>query len=148
MFTHGGEPSVEILGDLQTFSNIEAGFSYGFYQVYYQYESEDFWLKLGQQDINTDFFISTNSLLFTHSSFGISAPVAVNLPAPTYPATAFAVASAYTITQAAKIRLSIWDGEFTSSRGDFLPIDWSMTQNQGFIYVVEGEYSFLKSRII
>lgn len=146
MLTHGGEPSANIVGDLQTFSNLEAGFLYGFNEVYYQYEHNDFWLKIGQQDINSDFILTTNGLFYTHSSFGIDPVSTINMPAPTYPVTALSVTSRLKLNSSLSLQLGVFDGQFALPNNDFLTIDWSTSKDQGLIYIIEPELSLLKGK--
>ena len=148
MLTQGGQPSVRDIGDLQTFSNLEAGFLYGFNEVYYQYEAEEVWLKIGQQDINTDFMFSDNGLLFAHSSFGIDPATTINLPAPTYPYAALSITTRLSLFKQIDLRLGIFDGQFAKERGSFLPIYWSLKKSEGLIYLIEPELTWLNQRAI
>lgn len=147
MLTHGGEPSADIVGDLQTFSNLEAGSLYGFFEMYYQYKMKGFWLKLGQQDLNTDFFVSENALLFTHSSFGIDPVATINMPAPTYPPTAVAFTTGIDLNQQIKLKLGIFDGQFARLNGNFLTINWNLNGAEGLLYLVEPEFELFKGRL-
>ncbi len=148
MLTHGGEPSLKSVGDLQTFSNIEAGWLYGFYETYYQYNNDHLQLKIGQQDINTDFLVSENALLFAHSSAGIDPVTTLNMPAPTYPFTAIALTSRWTIKKALSIRTGIFDGQFGAARKNFITIDWKISGDKGLLYIVEPEIHLLHDRVI
>ncbi|OEK05043.1 carbohydrate porin [Roseivirga misakiensis] len=145
--THGQEPSADIVGDLQTFSNLEAGFSYGFYEAYYQFEHDDFWIKIGQQDINTDFLVSESGALFTHSSFGIDPVATINMPAPTYPATALAITSHLQLNENLGLLLGVFDGQFANPKNDFIGINWSIDKNDGLIYIIEPELSLFKGKM-
>ncbi|PWL24616.1 MAG: hypothetical protein DCO95_18370 [Roseivirga sp. XM-24bin3] len=147
MLTHGGEPSVNSVGDLQVFSNLEAGFLYGFNEVYYQYEKGDLWFKVGQVDINTDFAVTENGLLFTHSSFGIDPATTLNLPAPTYPVTAGSITAQIPISTNFKLRFGVFDGQFAMSKNDFLRIDWSLNKDEGMLYIVEPEFNLFRNKI-
>ena len=148
MLTHGGEPSANIVGDLQTFSNLEAGFLYGFNELFYQYEKNDFWLKLGQVDINSDFFVSENGLLYTHSSFGIDPTTTVNVPAPTYPVVGGSVTTQIPITKNIKVRAGVFDGQFANARNNFLPINWSTTSDEGILFVIEPQFNLFQGRLL
>ncbi|OEK01460.1 hypothetical protein BFP97_07970 [Roseivirga sp. 4D4] len=148
MLTHGGEPSANIVGDLQTFSNIEAGFLYGFYEMYYQYYTDDFWLKFGQQDLNTDFFVSENALLFTHSSFGIDPVATINMPAPTYPVVGAALTTGIRLNDKLDLKLGVFDGQFAVPRDNFLTVNWDLPNDQGLLYLVEPEFRLFRDRLI
>lgn len=146
MLTHGGEPSANIVGDLQTFSNLEAGFLYGFDEVFYQYKQDDFWLKIGQQDINSDFMISNTGLFYTHSSFGIDPLSTINMPAPTYPVTALSITSSFKLSSDIALQLGVFDGQFVLPRNNFLTIDWSMNRDEGLIYIIEPQLNLLQGK--
>lgn len=148
MLTHGGEPSANIVGDLQTFSNLEAGFLYGFDEVFYQYADGDFWLKIGQVDINSDFFVSENGLLYTHSSFGIDPATTVNLPAPTYPVVGASITGQVPITEKIKLRAGVFDGQFATPENSRLRIDWSLNSEEGLLYIIEPEFTLFKGRVL
>lgn len=148
MLTHGGEPSANIVGDLQVFSNLEAGFLYGFNEVYYQYEKEDFWVKLGQVDINTDFILSESGLMYTHSSFGIDPGATLNMPAPTYPVTALSLSTQIPIHHHLKLKLGVFDGQFAQPKNDFLTIDWTLNKDEGLLFIIEPEFSLFDGRLI
>ena len=148
MITHDNMPSALRVRDLQTFSNIEAGNLYGFNEVFYQFETEKLTVKVGGQDINSDFFVTENGLLFTHSSMGIDPVATINMPAPTYPFTAFSINAAWQIKDQVKLRAGFFDGQFANARDRFLPISWTLNNQQGLIYVFEPEFSFFKNRMI
>tara|TARA_B100001245_G_scaffold236695_1_gene230109 strand:+ start:3474 stop:4598 length:1125 start_codon:yes stop_codon:yes gene_type:complete len=148
MLTHGGTPSLSEVGDLQTFSNIEAGFLYGFYETYYKYKDERITLKVGQQDLNTDFLVSTNALLFAHSSPGIDPVSTLNMPAPTYPYTALAFTTRLKIGPKLDLRAGVFDGRFTPARRNFIPIAWKINRDEGLLYILEPEWNLLKNRVM
>ena len=147
MLTHGGEPSADIVGDLQTFSNLEAGSLYGFYEMYYQYQTDGFWLKVGQQDLNTDFLVSENGLLFTHSSFGIDPVATIGMPAPTYPPTAAAITAGINLNEQVRLQLGIFDGQFASLNDNFLTVNWDISKDEGLLYIIEPEFKLLNNRL-
>ncbi|MBO3700471.1 carbohydrate porin [Roseivirga sp. E12] len=148
MMTHGGEPSANIVGDLQTFSNLEAGSLYGLYEMYYQYQADDFWIKFGQQDLNTDFLVSENALLFTHSSFGIDPVATINMPAPTYPVTSVALTTGINLSEKLKLKLGIFDGQFAIPRDNFLTVNWNIPRDEGLLYIIEPEFKMFNGRLI
>lgn len=145
MLSHGGTPSENIVGDLQTFSNLEAGLLYGFNEVFYQYARDDFWLKIGQVDINTDFMFSSNGLLFAHSSFGIDPVLTINLPAPTYPVTGFSITSQIPINDQLKVRLGAFDGQFGMPENNYLGLDWSISRDEGLLLLSEFEIDLFQN---
>ena len=147
MLTHGGEPSVNSVGDLQVFSNLEAGFLYGFNEVYYEFNKDDLWFKLGQVDINSDFAVTENGLLFTHSSFGIDPATTLNLPAPTYPVTGGSITGQVPISAYFKLRFGVFDGQFAIPKNDFLRIDWRLSKDEGMLYIIEPELNLFQNKL-
>ncbi len=148
MFTHGGQPSAKDVGDVQTYSNIEAGLLYGFYETYYQYLGEKLRIKLGLQDINTDFLVSETALLFAHSSAGLDPMAAINIPGPTYPFYSAAATAIIDWSTSTKTRLGIFDGRYAEPRNNFLPFDWKMNASEGFLLILEQELQFNKGKIL
>ncbi|MGW8122061.1 carbohydrate porin [Roseivirga echinicomitans] len=146
LFTHGLEPTVENAGFLQYFTNIESGLLYGFYEAYYQYQSENAWLKIGQQDIYTDFLYTENGLLFNHNSFGIDPVTTYNLPAPNAPYGALSLTGKFTLANI-DFKLGIFDGQYAGERGSFLPISWHLRKSEGLIYLFEPEFTWLNERV-
>jgi hypothetical protein len=68
----GGSPS-EIVGDMQTVSNIDADDTWKLYEAWYQQNlfDEKLSLLLGLFDLNSEFDVTENAGLFLNSSFGI-----------------------------------------------------------------------------
>ncbi len=148
MIVHDNMPSALRVGDLQTFSNLEAGNLYGFNELYYQFKTENLTIKVGGQDINTDFFVTENGLLFAHSSMGIDPVATVNMPTPTYPFTGFSVSANWNINKTLGLRVGVFDGQFANARNKFLPVSWTLSGNQGFLYLLEPEVRLFKNRLI
>ena len=86
--THGGEPSKNLVGDIQGVSNIEAGNLTFMYELWFKQRFGNFEIGLGLQDLNVDFASSENGALFTNSSFGIHSSIADNVTSPIFPLTA------------------------------------------------------------
>ena len=147
MITHDNMPSATRMGDIQTFSNLEAGNLYGFNEAYYQFKSEKLTIKLGNQDINSDFFLSNNGLLFAHSSMGIDPVATVNLPIPTYPFTALSFSTSWKLNNLLTLKAGVFDGKFSEHRDRFLPISWTIKKEEGLIYVFEPELILFQNRV-
>ncbi|MGB0177957.1 MAG: carbohydrate porin, partial [Owenweeksia sp.] len=72
----------------------------------------------------------------------------LNIPAPTYPFTALALTLIWETSKLLTLRTAIFDGQFTPSRKNFIPIDWSLNSRDGLLYMLEPEFHFLKKRLI
>jgi len=71
-----GQSPTELVGDLQTSSNIEAGMNYfKLYEVWFQQNLLDdkISILLGLHDLNGEFYVTDPAGLFFNSSFGIGA---------------------------------------------------------------------------
>lgn len=146
MLSYGLEPTVQITRDLQTFSNIEAGFLFGFFQCYYRYEWKSNWLKVGHMDINTDFLVPDYGVSFAHSSFGIDPVASINMPAPTYPVSAMSVSTHFELHHKLGVGLAIFDGQFEEPRGRFLGPETTLDKDEGFIYLMETNLTLIEDR--
>jgi len=146
MLSYGAEPTAHITRDLQTFSNIEAGFLFGFFQFCYQYAKNNFWLKVGHQDINSDFLIPDYGLSFSRSSFGIDPVATINMPAPTYPVSAMSVTSQIRFNNQYTLRLGVFDGQFEGPNGDFLGLKTRLDKDEGYLFWVENQLSIFQNR--
>jgi len=69
--SHGGEPSVNLVGDFQGISNIEAGNHTFLYEIWFKQAILNVTVTIGLQDLNAEFANSEVNSLFLNSSFGI-----------------------------------------------------------------------------
>ncbi len=144
--THDGEPSLNRTRDLQTFSNLEAGTVYGIFEAYYHYKGEKAEFKIGTQDLNSDLLVSSNALLFTHSSLGLDAATNINLPAITYPLSGFGITGKFNLTSYLNLRFGILDGRRNSS-SSFLGLSFAINRTDGMLYLIEPELTMFKERL-
>jgi len=84
---HGGQPSQNVIGDLQVASNIEAPQQFIVEEAWYEQKLMHGKLSLlaGLRDVNNEFYISDYGTLFINSSFGIGPEIATNVPTSTFP---------------------------------------------------------------
>lgn len=106
-----GESLSMRLGDLQIANNYEANKGYKVYELWYQYNWEKGALKIGQQDINTSFQISSYGSSFINCSFGFTPELTVNQAVATYPATSLGASLNYQLEEALQIRAGLFDGD-------------------------------------
>ena len=110
MFNNGESLSLR-MGDLQVANNFEASKGYSIYELWYQYNWEKGAFKIGQQDINSTFQISTYGFSFINSSFGFTPDLVVNQAVSTFPSTSLGAYVNYELQQALQIRAGLFDGD-------------------------------------
>jgi len=146
-FTHDSEPSATRAGDLQTFSNLEAGLKYGFGEIFYEYRAPKFNLQFGQQDINSEFLATENGGLFSSSSFGIDPVMTINVDMPTFPFTAMSLTSEIMLGTKTLLRAGLYNGSFPMKE-NYLAKSWSFDRDKGVIFIIEPEFHLFKDRVV
>jgi len=96
--TGGGEPSGELIGDVQVASNIEGRSSRFIYQLLIKQKIGDLNVSFGLHDLNTEFMTSSYAGEYINSSFGIFPAVSLNIPVPIFPVTSLGGIVAYNKT--------------------------------------------------
>lgn len=87
--TTGSKPSENLIGDIQTVSNIEGRSSRFIYELLVFYRLKNFNITLGLHDMNSEFVVSETALNYINSSFGIFPVVSLNFPSSIFPITTF-----------------------------------------------------------
>lgn len=105
--------SADILGDLQTASNIEAPRSWRVYEFWYEHTTEDgkWSLLSGIHDYNSEFNVADYGQLFINSSFGIQPDVAQNARPSIFSLTAPGLRLKQKINETTTWLLGIYDGQ-------------------------------------
>jgi porin len=105
---HGQGLTNEIVGDFQTLSNIDAParMQVGEYWWEKSFYDELLTVRIGKQDVNSEFLVVDLAADFIQSSFGLSPSLGV----PTYPDTSFAAVALAQLTDSIEMKLGIWDG--------------------------------------
>ena len=83
-----GDIGSDSVGDIQAYSNIDEDNFSRWYEVYYQYDADQWYLRLGKTDANGEFAVNDYAANFINSSMGFS-PTIVGFP--TYPSPALSV---------------------------------------------------------
>ena len=133
--THGRGLSEDFIGDFQTVSNIDS-----FDNIM---QVSEFWwevpllesnvlVRLGKQDVNTEFLVIDLAQDFIQSSFGLS-PTA-GLPSYPDPSMAAAVVLA-DLTSSARLKAGLWD-LFPDESG------WGFSGNEVTLAIAELEYKY------
>lgn len=110
MYNNGESLSLR-MGDLQVANNFEANKGYSIYELWYEYNWEKGAFKIGQQDINSTFQISSYGLSFINSSFGFTPDLTVNQAVSTFPATSLGGYVNYQLQETLQIRAGLFDGD-------------------------------------
>jgi porin len=130
--THGEGLSSRFIGDAQTISNIDS--TDNIMQV-----SEYWWevgllddrctLRLGKQDVNTEFLVMDLAADFIHSAFGLSPSAGL----PSYPNPSMAALLLADITDSLRLKVGVWDALSDGA-------NWGISGNP--ITVTIGELEF------
>jgi porin len=135
--THGATPSADYVGDLQVYSNIEAGNHTGFFELFYSQKIQNIELKAGWGDLCDDFYCTQFGGLFLNSSFGISPAASLNVPVSIYPVSAPFAYAGYSLNTNSKIQFAV----FAGNPGDFetnkYNLKWDLSRENGTMNILE-----------
>lgn len=128
---HGGQPTAHVVGDLQGFSNIEAGDQFIVEEAWYQQQLMGGKLSLlaGLRDINNEFYISKYGALFINSSFGIGPEITANVPTSTFPRAGLAARIRIKPVRHVYVQLASFDGN---------PATRSLSGHEGQMAIMEA----------
>ena len=133
--THGRGLTEDFIGDTQVISNIDSGDNISQISEYW-WElgllDDDVTLRLGKQDVNTEFLLVEMAEDFIQSSFGLS-PSSAGLP--TYPDPSMAAVLLSQLTDRTRLKLGIWDG--LASGGS-----WGFSGNDVILLIGELEHKY------
>jgi len=130
----GGNPSEDVIGDLQTASNIEAPNTLLLYEAWYEQQFSDlFSLLIGFHDLNSEFYISEYSSLFLNSSPGIGAEISGNVPVSIFAKAGLAVRLHVDPTDNWYIQTAAYDGD---------PATRALKPSEGKMYILESGFSY------
>lgn len=134
LYNHGGDPSADVIGDLQTASNIEAPNTFLLYEAWYEQQIADgmFSLLFGFHDMNSEFYVSEYSSLFLNSTPGIGVEIAGNVPISIFAKTGLAVRARIQPIDEWYIQAAVYDGD---------PATRKLKSNEGKMYIVESGFS-------
>lgn len=106
--THGRGLSEDFVGDFQTLSNIDS-FDNIMQVSEYWWEfalwEDRLHVRLGKQDLNTEFLVIDLAQDFIHSSFGLSPTAGL----PSYPDPSMAAVVLADLTPSTRLKVGIWD---------------------------------------
>ncbi len=147
---NGGFAS-ELVGDIQTVSNIEAYPTWKLYEAWVQQNFMDNNMSVlaGLYDLNSEFDVVKPGLLFLHSSYGLGAelaPTGQNGPS-VFPVTSLAIRAAATIKQKIKLMAAIMDavpGDPADPRGTHI----KLSSEEGALLIFQANINLGKELYI
>ncbi|HKI61914.1 MAG TPA: carbohydrate porin [Mariprofundaceae bacterium] len=115
---HGGDPTANLIGDLQTASNIEAPDQFIVYEAWLEQQFADGKISIlfGLHDLNSEFYVSDYAGLFINGSFGIGPEISVNVPTSIFPKAGLAGRLRIQPVESAYVQAAVYDGD-PSTRG-------------------------------
>ena len=135
LFNHGGVPSADVIGDLQTVSNIEAARNQFIVQeAWYEQTWLDGELSLlgGLYDLNSEFYVSDYATLFINSSSGIGPEISGNVAASLFPRAGLALRARVSPAAGWYVQAAALDGN---------PDTRSLSSGEGGMFIGEGGFS-------
>lgn len=135
--THGESPSANIIGDLQTVSNIEAGNHTFLQEAWFSQSVSNLNIIFGLQDLNKEFAVTKYGSSFINSSFGIIPTISCNLNAPIFPLTSVGVTLKWEINEKLSWLNAIYDGEPTDFAENPFNTNWQLHANDGLLAISE-----------
>jgi len=132
LFFNGGLPTANVIGDLQTVSNIEAtGYQFSIFEAWYEQQVGNSGLSIlvGLHDLNSEFYVTEYGSLFINSSFGLGADMGGNVPVSTFPKASWAVRAKYAMDDAWYVQAGVYDGD---------PATKKMNATEGYLSAFEA----------
>lgn len=152
-YTHGATPSLDLFGDAQVSSNIEAGNRFFLMELWIRQRFGDVELTAGLQDLNSVFAVSESGGLYLNSSFGINPVLSGNIQAPIFPLTSPGLTAIWQISGSGSLAGALFDGRPLPFEMNPYNTRWKLERGDGLLALVEyrlqseirgmkGEYRF------
>ena len=135
--TYGHQPTQEMVGDVQVFSNIEHGNYTYLYQFWYRHHFEDLTLLAGKHDMNAHFFTSDYAGQYINSSFGIMPVASLNVPVSIFPSTTLGFVANYRMTRGLSFQGGIYNGYPGKITRTNFGTDLNLSFSRGLFYIGE-----------
>jgi porin len=110
---HGNNPSAEMIGDLQTASNIGAYDQFIVNEAWYNQDFADGAVAIlaGLHNLNSEFYVSTYGAVFLNSSFGIGPELSGNVPVSIFPKSGLGARLRVKPVENVYVQAAIYDGD-------------------------------------
>ena len=157
-YPHGEDGSGNYVGDIGTFSNIEAYDTYRLYELWVEQSLFDqrLSLRMGQITLDSEFAaLDSYGGLFIQSGFGAPEAFSANLPVPVYPNATLGIRVRIEPIKGLYFQAAVFDGNvapgLTPDRSpDAAPstelnrhgVDWSLRPDEGALFAGEIGYRF------
>jgi len=141
--THGNMPSVNLIGDFQTASNIEAGNITNLYELWYNQTLGKFDITVGLQDLNVNYVTTENGGLFLNSSFGVYSVMSKNITLPIFPLTALGATIQWNVSKHFNWQVALFDGTPNSRN----PYNTNCIISKKDGYLIVSEFQLAKSLV-
>lgn len=139
--TYGHQPTRQLVGDVQVFSNIEHGNYTYLYQFWYRHDFKRLSLLAGKHDMNSWFFTSNYAGRYINSSFGIMPVASLNVPVSIFPSTTLGVAGRYVLTPSFTFRGGLYNGFPGDITRTNFGLDLNISPSAGLFYIGELTWS-------
>ena len=135
--TYGQNPSRDLVGDIQVFSNIEHGNYTYLFQFWYKHQMGDFSLLLGKHDLNESFFTSDPAGTYINSSFGIMPLAPLNVPVSIFPNTTLGMVGRYEMNKNLALQGGLYNGKPGEITHSNFGTDLNLNKQNGLFYIGE-----------
>lgn len=132
--THGRGLTEDFIGDTQVISNIDSFnniMRVGEYWWEFGLLDDNITVRLGKQDLNTEFLFIDVAEDFIQSSFGLSPSAAL----PSYPEQTMAALVLTRLSKSTVLKFGVWDA-LALGRG------WGISENDSLLVAAELEYKY------
>ncbi len=138
-FTAGGNPSANLIGDLQIVDNIEAGNHFYMQELWYRQNiTDNISITFGLQDYNAEFMTREESGLYINSTFGTNNVIAGNVAPPIFPLSALGLQINFNVSESFSMRVAAFDGQiYDFSESNPFNLKWSLSAEEGFLTSAE-----------
>ena len=157
-YPHGENGSANYVGDIGTFSNIEAYDTYRLYELWLEqnFFEDRFSLRVGQITFDSEFAVlDAYGGLFVQSGFGAPEAFSANLPLPVFPNAAPGMRVRIAPFKGFAMQAAVFDGNVapgltpdhspnaaTSTEFNRHGTHWALRPDEGALFVVEMSYRF------
>ena len=131
--THGKTPTADLVGDFQTFSNLEAGNLNYIQELWYKQSFGKASFIVGLQDLVVEFLSSEHAAMFLNSSFGVHSTISDNLPVPIFPLTSLGAQFHFNFSEKWVVKTAIFDGVPDDFDVNPYNVSWKLKKNDGYL---------------